>query len=562
MRGGGGNDRIHVPKRWVMCPRVGKQVEGTPFVPLKTPLGRQFAPLLHPDHQFTPGMLVQLRPVTHIISLANTKTRYDEEDRTIDGHTIPWAWIQCGQQAPTPEKYREFEEVVNKILSDNSNAVIGVHCTHGFNRTGFMIVRYLVNVKGYDLIAALDTFKEARQPGIYKEDYINKLLEVYKRPLGSYNFLKQKPNEIWMFPPADQLPTFSQPATLPNGMSEPISDGTAQEEQVGTSCTSYIRQRVKKAVLRACKGFTRQNFPGSQPVSLDRHNLDQLRDEMPDYRATYKSDGVRYLLASIDGQNYVVDRKFEVRQVNVTLVGRDGQKLTNTLLDGELVKEEINGEVSLNFLIFDIVMFEDFFLGENTWDTRMDYVWKGIIAFREMWMKERPEMFKDDQFRVSPKNQWPLTDLDKLEEYVASDVHHETDGIIFTPLSMTYIYGQCPQILKWKPINMNSVDFIGMWHGDHLYLGVRLSHENTKEYEDIPISLFTGTYPDGYLESLDGAIIECAYDEASHAWFPMRKRTDKETPNAYFPTFVGVWQSIEDNITVPGLLELFRRRQR
>ena len=65
------------------------------------------------------------------------------------------------------ECMNEFNE---KIKSDDD--IIGIHCTHGFNRTGFIIVRYLVQVNRMKLIDALNLFKEYRPPGIYKEDYI------------------------------------------------------------------------------------------------------------------------------------------------------------------------------------------------------------------------------------------------------------------------------------------------------------------------------------------------------------------------------------------------------
>lgn len=34
--------------------------------------------------------------------------------------------------------------------------LIGVHCTHGLNRTGYMICRYLVEVDGWDVDTAID----------------------------------------------------------------------------------------------------------------------------------------------------------------------------------------------------------------------------------------------------------------------------------------------------------------------------------------------------------------------------------------------------------------------
>ena len=36
--------------------------------------------------------------------------------------------------------------------------VIGVHCTHGFNRTGFLIIAYLVEKQDWSLEAAVAAF--------------------------------------------------------------------------------------------------------------------------------------------------------------------------------------------------------------------------------------------------------------------------------------------------------------------------------------------------------------------------------------------------------------------
>jgi protein-tyrosine phosphatase len=45
---------------------------------------------------------------------------------------------------------------------------IGIHCTHGFNRTGFMIVSYLVEELDVVVEDAITFFARARPPGIYK----------------------------------------------------------------------------------------------------------------------------------------------------------------------------------------------------------------------------------------------------------------------------------------------------------------------------------------------------------------------------------------------------------
>ena len=55
---------------------------------------------------------------------------------------------------------------------------MGVHCTHGFNRTGFLIISYLILEVDWSLSAAVQAFAEARSPGIYKQDYLD---ELHKR---------------------------------------------------------------------------------------------------------------------------------------------------------------------------------------------------------------------------------------------------------------------------------------------------------------------------------------------------------------------------------------------
>jgi protein-tyrosine phosphatase len=42
------------------------------------------------------------------------------------------------------------------------NEYIGVHCTHGKNRTGYMIINYMCKVKGVKFEEALAAFEESR----------------------------------------------------------------------------------------------------------------------------------------------------------------------------------------------------------------------------------------------------------------------------------------------------------------------------------------------------------------------------------------------------------------
>lgn len=49
--------------------------------------------------------------------------------------------------SPTVEETEKFIEIVKEFRANNPDQVVGIHCTHGFNRTGFLITAYLYQVE-------------------------------------------------------------------------------------------------------------------------------------------------------------------------------------------------------------------------------------------------------------------------------------------------------------------------------------------------------------------------------------------------------------------------------
>lgn len=45
-------------------------------------------------------------------------------------------------------------------------------------------------------------------------------------------------------------------------------------------------------------------------------------------------------------------------------------------------------------------------------------------------------------------------------EHIVPKLPHENDGLIYTKNYCPYYPGTCPEIMKWKPKELNSVDFI------------------------------------------------------------------------------------------------------
>lgn len=58
--------------------------------------------------------------------------------------------LTVGHQVPDNNTIFQFKCAVKEFLKKNKNndKLIGVHCTHGLNRTGYLICRYLIDVEG------------------------------------------------------------------------------------------------------------------------------------------------------------------------------------------------------------------------------------------------------------------------------------------------------------------------------------------------------------------------------------------------------------------------------
>lgn len=60
---------------------------------------------------------------------------------------------------------QEKIDYIMKVLNENKDKKILIHCHYGFNRTGFIFVTYLCR-NGIDLYDAIDKFKSIRGKGI------------------------------------------------------------------------------------------------------------------------------------------------------------------------------------------------------------------------------------------------------------------------------------------------------------------------------------------------------------------------------------------------------------
>ena len=81
------------------------------------------------------------------IDLTKTDRYYDKE--VVEDNECTYLKLACKGhgECPSPEIVQTFINVVDNFIRKKPLHLIGIHCTHGFNRTGFLIVSYLVEVR-------------------------------------------------------------------------------------------------------------------------------------------------------------------------------------------------------------------------------------------------------------------------------------------------------------------------------------------------------------------------------------------------------------------------------
>ncbi|KAF0287105.1 Tyrosine-protein phosphatase [Amphibalanus amphitrite] len=78
-----------------------------------------------------------------------------------------------GHVIPNGAVMRRFFDTMDSYLADDRRTgVIGVHCTHGVNRTGYMVCRYMISKLGFAPDQAIAAFNKARGHDLERANYL------------------------------------------------------------------------------------------------------------------------------------------------------------------------------------------------------------------------------------------------------------------------------------------------------------------------------------------------------------------------------------------------------
>ncbi|KJH53399.1 mRNA capping enzyme, catalytic domain protein [Dictyocaulus viviparus] len=626
---------IGVPDRWMHCPKVGKIVDGL-FLPFKTPLCALYDAQIekklrfYPEHVFNhpsvkgrklglwidltktdryyfikevcifsciflyvyvfSGILeISIPPITgaklilmsaFLLSFPNRRffiaDHYQVESHECIYRKIPLAGHGT---SPTQEETDRFVRLVQGFVRDHPGEIVGVHCTHGFNRTGFLIAAYLVIAKDWAVDCAVLTFAKQRPCGIYKQDYLVDLFERYgdpddcleapSKPSWEYGdaLVYEDNSEASMTVKGDDAESAEKETDKPKG--KQFMDGLVQGVVL---VTDTLKKKMLQGKIKELCGAKRDGFPGLQPVSLERSrdndNL-KLLAQRP-YMVSWKADGMRYMVYICDeNEIYAFDRDNEVFLIQgLSFPHRKHPRhIVNTLVDAEMiidhVKDEHGNMVDLpRLLIYDIIHLEDTHVGKENFDIRFLCIRRELIEPRNAAIKAGRIRKEREPMSVRVKDFWELEALPKLfEPKFTKNVGHEIDGLILQPVDAPYTSGRSDIVLKWKPPSHNSIDFKlqirkVVKEGElpqHIgYLYVQNSNE--------PMATMKATKK---LLPYDNKIIECTFENGQ--WIFMRERTDKSLPNS-LKTAQSVYNSMVNPIDRNMLIEFaakhgYKRRQ-
>jgi mRNA guanylyltransferase len=319
-------------------------------------------------------------------------------------------------------------------------------------------------------------------------------------------------------------------------------------------------------------------FPGAQPVSFSQGHLQTLVDK--DYFVCEKSDGIRLLMfctATDEGREQILllDRKlafYAVPRLHFPLPNDPSCKQfhRDTVIDGELVLDVENGEKKLVYLMFDMLMYRGKDLRQRTLEGRLGYLQEQFLRPVQKFARANASLLTGSRappFAVDFKRMQLGYGITMMYKEVIPNLKHGNDGLIFTCITAPYTSGTDETLLKWKPAEENSIDFlllidfVRLPNGDFdfdampgfrllAYHGDRNGQEDYRPFAPMFVDETEWDWIKGEGERHGGLpekIVECHLD-ARQRWRFMRIRDDKTHGN-HISVIHKVLESIKDGVT-------------
>lgn len=332
-----------------------------------------------------------------------------------------------------------------------------------------------------------------------------------------------------------------------------------QTKDFGAEISSDTNANCLDKLAEIFKAKEIRNFIGSHPIPVALDTVNNLLEK--DYLVCEKSDGIRVMLFVFNSQIYLYDRKNKFYLTDLIFKTK-----YVFLMDGEIYKER---DIFV-YSIFDALIYDSKPIISANLYTRLGYC-NGFQNIVNAGFIKRNIHSKFNKFSIIAKPMYKSYAFPEVLKDVPN-LKHENDGLIFTPVNSPYILGARSDILKWKPPNLNTVDFlITATNVSSIY---KLQCTVTKEQIYLiegkksfdMLADFDYYFVEKDTSGLDGKIGEFAYDSEldvldlsdlsikKGGWILHRLRLDKSEPNN-IKVVIDTVDSIKDCISEEELVK-------
>eukprot|EP00299_Pterocystis_sp_00344_P014352 c7104_g1_i1.p1 GENE.c7104_g1_i1~~c7104_g1_i1.p1 ORF type:complete len:682 (-),score=149.77 c7104_g1_i1:20-2065(-) len=256
-------------------------------------------------------------------------------------------------------------------------------------------------------------------------------------------------------------------------------------EVVRVDADDSTRSLVQSVLARALNRNTSSKFPGTMPVGFGRRFFGDICDPNQNYHVSEKTDGTRYFLVLLPGNNDCVDEyQLNIRRHPIlidrtnaffTLPGLSGLTAvlpTDSVLDGELVMNR--RENRPYFIFFDIISIGGKVVSNHAFTERLKEM-QTLAAHVDQRMIAEPNLIKV-ALPLLRKTWFPAKNIREIFSRIKTKEisHgsfccrtyldekkrcHHTDGVVFSP-NTTYVCDTHHKYFKWKWLDQITVDLL------------------------------------------------------------------------------------------------------
>ena len=166
--------------KWQAVPAVSGPIDDNRFRALKT--------LREQDPIHTPSVFAAKwsKEIYAVIDISHDTPIYSTS--TLERGGIQYhKFATVSKVPPTTAEVADFIALVERLRSElrpseeagQPRKAIAVHCHYGYNRTGFFLICYLVEKRGYTLQEAIEEFKQKRPDGVRHSHFLDALYVRY-----------------------------------------------------------------------------------------------------------------------------------------------------------------------------------------------------------------------------------------------------------------------------------------------------------------------------------------------------------------------------------------------